>query len=229
MRIRQRSRIAPVVHHLRPLSTYSSPSRSIRSWMFVASELATSGSVMANAERISPSSSGRSQRSFCSSVPNCVSTSMLPVSGALQLHASGAMGAAAHDLGQRRVLDVRQPGAVLRVGMEEVPQPAAARLRLELLHDRRIGVRVAGRAELLLEHRLGGIDALVHERVQALGEVLAALGGLEVHPGIITGRASRRRARRWGNYSRAGAADVVPTRPAQHLRGLIRMGARAWS
>ena len=58
--------------------------------MFVASELATSGSVIANAERISPSSSGRSQRSFCSSVPNCVSTSMLPVSGAAQFTASGA-------------------------------------------------------------------------------------------------------------------------------------------
>ena len=59
--------------------------------MFVASELATSGSVIAKAERISPSSSGRSQRSFCSSVPKSVSTSMLPVSGAEQLHASDAM------------------------------------------------------------------------------------------------------------------------------------------
>ena len=60
MKIRQRSRIAPEVHHLRPLRTYSSPSRSIRSWMLRASEDATSGSVIANAERISPSSSGRS-------------------------------------------------------------------------------------------------------------------------------------------------------------------------
>ena len=59
--------------------------------MLVASELATSGSVITNAERISPSSSGRSQRSFCSGVPNRLSTSMLPVSGAAQLHASGAM------------------------------------------------------------------------------------------------------------------------------------------
>ena len=58
----------------------------------MASELATSGSVMAKAERISPSSSGRSQRSCCSGVPNIVSTSMLPVSGAEQLHASEAIG-----------------------------------------------------------------------------------------------------------------------------------------
>ena len=80
-----------MVHHLRPLMTYSSPSRSIRVAMFVASELATSGSVIAKPERISPSSSGRSQRSFCSGVPNRCSTSMLPVSGAAQLIASGAI------------------------------------------------------------------------------------------------------------------------------------------
>ena len=60
--------------------------------MLVASELATSGSVIANAERISPSSSGISQRSFCSAVPNWCSTSMLPVSGAEQLQASEAIG-----------------------------------------------------------------------------------------------------------------------------------------
>src|SRR5260370_31700664 len=54
MKILQRSRAAPEIHHLRPLSTYSSPSRLIVSWMLVAAELATSGSVMAKAERISP-------------------------------------------------------------------------------------------------------------------------------------------------------------------------------
>ena len=59
--------------------------------MFVASELATSGSVIAKAERISPSSSGISQRSFCSGVAKWKSTSMLPVSGAEQLQASDAM------------------------------------------------------------------------------------------------------------------------------------------
>ena len=59
--------------------------------MLVASEVATSGSVIAKPERISPSSSGRSQRSFCAGVANCESTSMLPVSGAEQLQASEAM------------------------------------------------------------------------------------------------------------------------------------------
>ena len=38
MKIAQRSDAAPEIHHLRPLSTYSSPSRVIESWMLVASD-----------------------------------------------------------------------------------------------------------------------------------------------------------------------------------------------
>ena len=87
---RQRGSAAPEVHHLRPLMTYSSPSRSIRVSMFVASLLATAGSVIPNAERIRPSSNGSSHSRFCSSVPRRWSSSMLPVSGASQLSASGA-------------------------------------------------------------------------------------------------------------------------------------------
>src|SRR4051812_3396343 len=90
MRIRQFGFIAPDDHHLRPVTTYASPSRSIRAWMLVASELATSGSVMQKADRICPSSSGASHCSFCSALPNIASTSMLPVSGAEQFIASGA-------------------------------------------------------------------------------------------------------------------------------------------
>ena len=51
---------------------------------------ATSGSVMAYAERISPSRRGLSHRCCCSGEPCKESTSMLPVSGALQLNTSGA-------------------------------------------------------------------------------------------------------------------------------------------
>src|SRR6478735_6798967 len=58
--------------------------------MLVASLLATSGSVIANAERMSPRSNGSSHFSCCSGVPNCASTSMLPVSGAAQLRTAGA-------------------------------------------------------------------------------------------------------------------------------------------
>ncbi len=66
---RQRGSPAPLVHHLRPLTTYSSPSRLMLARMLVASEEATSGSVIAKHERISPSRSGRSHLSFCSSDP----------------------------------------------------------------------------------------------------------------------------------------------------------------
>ncbi len=55
----------------------------------MASELATAGSVIRKAERISPSRSGPSHFSCCSGVPNLVKISMLPVSGAEQLSDSG--------------------------------------------------------------------------------------------------------------------------------------------
>ena len=58
--------------------------------MLRASEEATSGSVIEKPERIVPSSNGASHRCFCSGVPNMCSSSMLPVSGAAQLIASGA-------------------------------------------------------------------------------------------------------------------------------------------
>ena len=59
--------------------------------MLVASDEATSGSVMQNADRIVPSSNGSSHCFFCSSLPYRSRTSMLPVSGALQLNTYGAM------------------------------------------------------------------------------------------------------------------------------------------
>ena len=57
--------------------------------MFLASLDATSGSVMAKHDRMSPSSSGTSHRSFCSAVPNSERISMFPVSGAAEFTASG--------------------------------------------------------------------------------------------------------------------------------------------
>mmetsp|Transcript_2769 Transcript_2769/g.9347 ORF Transcript_2769/g.9347 Transcript_2769/m.9347 type:complete len:207 (-) Transcript_2769:1312-1932(-) len=90
MQILQSGLPAPVIHHLRPLSTSSSPSMRTVACMLVASDEATSGSVIAKQERISPASRGSSHRAFCSAVPNMCKTSMLPVSGALQLKSSGA-------------------------------------------------------------------------------------------------------------------------------------------
>ena len=65
----QRGSPAPEVHHLRPFSTYASPSRLIEAWILVASDEATAGSVIAKPERISPASSGSSHCFFCSGVP----------------------------------------------------------------------------------------------------------------------------------------------------------------
>ena len=89
MQILQRGSVAPVVYHLCPLMTYSPPSLTIDACTLVASLDATAGSVIAKHERISPSSSGVSQRACCSGVPYSMSVSMLPVSGALQLKHSG--------------------------------------------------------------------------------------------------------------------------------------------
>ena len=69
MAILQRGSVALVVYHLWPLITYWSPSRTIELSMLVASLDATFGSVIAKQERISPASSGFSQRSCCSGVP----------------------------------------------------------------------------------------------------------------------------------------------------------------
>lgn len=90
MKILQSGFIAPEMYHLRPVTTYSSPSRRMSVVMLVASEEATSGSVIANAERISPASSGSSHCFCCRSSPNWASTSMFPVSGAAQFRAVGA-------------------------------------------------------------------------------------------------------------------------------------------
>src|SRR5918996_1643207 len=60
MKMRTLHRLSPMpdVHHLWPLMTYWSPSRTIDDSMLVASDDATLGSVIANAERILPSRSG---------------------------------------------------------------------------------------------------------------------------------------------------------------------------
>ena len=56
--------------------------------MFVASDDATSGSVIAKADLVLPSNRGFKYLFFCSSVPYRTNTSMLPVSGAEQLNTS---------------------------------------------------------------------------------------------------------------------------------------------
>jgi hypothetical protein len=69
MAILQCGCVAPVVYHFRPLMTSSSPSFTIVACTLVASLDATSGSVIAKHERVSPSSSPGSHRARCSGVP----------------------------------------------------------------------------------------------------------------------------------------------------------------
>src|SRR3954468_9123599 len=59
-------------------------------WMLVASEDATAGSVIRNAERIFPSRIGSHHCFMCYGLPYLRSVSMFPVSGAEQLNTSGA-------------------------------------------------------------------------------------------------------------------------------------------
>ena len=64
MAILQRGSPAPEIHHFRPLITYSSPSRTILRFDVRGIRGSDAGSVIAKHERISPASSGFSQRSF---------------------------------------------------------------------------------------------------------------------------------------------------------------------
>src|SRR5215207_7645676 len=89
----RKSATEPLVeNHLWPSITHSSPSRTARVRSSVGSDPATSGSVIENADRRSPASSGASQRSFCSSVPAMARTSLLPESVGWLPNALGASG-----------------------------------------------------------------------------------------------------------------------------------------
>ncbi len=133
---------------------------------------------------------------------------MLPVSGAEQLHASEAIGERPRISASGRVVGVGEPGAVLGVGQEHVPQPRLARAHLELLHDRRAGGGgCPDSRSCALVDRLGGVDVLVHERAQALLEFGAALAGLEVHRSssvTAMGLGSSRMSEQGASYRAAG-------------------------
>ena len=154
--------------------------------MLRASLDATAGSVIENALRISPSSSGSSHCLRCSSVANRCRVSMLPVSGAAQLITSGAISSApAGQLGQRRVLQV---GQARHRRQEQVPQAALLGQDLQFLDDRRDGVVVGPRlGPVLVVGRLGGEDEFRHERRQAFVVVLRLGRHREVHVATLKG------------------------------------------
>src|SRR5581483_2045765 len=107
----------------------------------------------------------------------------------------GGDGGAAHDLGQRGVVGVGQPVRPFGlVGQEQVPEPAAAGLDLELLDDRRVVVRIARGRHLLLVDVLRRVDALGHEPRQLSVQLLAPGAGGEVHAQlffVVVRRAAR--------------------------------------
>ena len=133
--------------------------------MLVASDEATSGSVIAKQERISPASSGSSHRRFCSR--RAVADEHLHVAG-VGRRAVEDLGRerrrAPHDLAERRVLEVGQPGAVARsragtgsTGPRRAPSASAPRRS-------RVGCQRSPSAICRWNVASFGIDVLVHER-----------------------------------------------------------------
>src|ERR1700736_5032920 len=85
------------------------------------------------------------------------------------------------DLGQRRVLNVGESRTEALVRHEQVPQPAPASLRLELLHHRRDAMRHRGWRELAPVPLLGRAHTLVEKDPQLVLELAHPWRLGEVH------------------------------------------------
>ena len=179
MKTSQRGSAAPEVNHLRPLMTYSSPSRSIRVSMFVASELATAGSVIANPERIGAVEQ-RTQPPLLLRV-GADEVQQLHVAGVGRRAVGGFRGevqAPPGQLGERGVLELGEAGLL---GEEEVPEAELLGRLLQVLHDRRQGGVVGtGGGAVLVVRRLRGEDVLGEEPGEQALELDGAVGGLGI-------------------------------------------------
>ena len=92
----------------------------------------------------------------------------------------------AHDLAQRRVLEVGEAGAVLGLGRGTGSRGRGlAGLGLQLLHDRRREVRIARLDALGAVHRLGRAHDLVVERDEHLPHLVAAGARCKLHWGLL--------------------------------------------
>ena len=100
----------------------------------------------------------------------------------------GRPGDAAHDLGQRGVFQVGQPGAEVAFRQEQVPQPGGARLGLQLLDDRHRLPAVRRHGDLVVVGVLVRVDMVVEEGQQAGAELLDLFGIGEVHGVLPFGR-----------------------------------------
>ena len=154
----------------------------MRDWMLVASDEATSGSVIAKHERISPASSGSSHRRLL--LGRAVAGEHFHVAGVGRRaveHLRRDIGDAAHDLAERRVFEVGQAGAVLALRQEQVPQPRGARLRLSAPRRSRVGCQRSPSAICRWKVGFVRIDVLVHERGEPALEIAAPSDSLEHH------------------------------------------------
>ena len=146
----------------------------MRLWRFVASELATNGSVIAKHERISPSSSGPQELLLLQRRAELGEDLHVAGVGRGAVRGLAQQRVATHDLAQRCVLDVGEARRPLRVREEEVPETSPARLGLQLLHDRRVEVRVAGLLDLAPVDGNRGCEPLVDEGLQLIAELQGA-------------------------------------------------------
>ena len=150
---------APVDHHLRPLMTTSSPSTTAVAAMLVASEEATSGSVMR--ERGADPAVEQRLEPGAPLLLVAVLQQHLHVAGVrrVAVEHQRRQRRASPSLGERRVVDVGQPlaavgaeplgvVAVVLARQEEVPQPLRAGLGLQLGdHRQRVPGVAAGLAQ----------------------------------------------------------------------------------
>ena len=110
-----------------------------------------------------------------------------------------------------RVVDVGQPGDRRQ---EQVPQPAALRLDLEVLDHRRHDVRLAGGEQLLtllLVDLLGRVDVRVHEVLEPLHVLLRRRRQGKVHV-VLLRRSSPSRTVSSRAVTVLGRGDLSPRR-----------------
>jgi hypothetical protein len=117
---------------------------------------------------------------------------------------------AAHELAQRSVLAIGQPGAPFGFRQEQVPEPLRARFGLELLHDRRLRPGRRTGAQLSLVGALVGGDLRLDERANAL---LERRGGRHrCHAGPLSHGRSENRLAPEQRGSQRGAAIPATVR-----------------
>ena len=175
MRIANRARCALLMNHLWPLITHSSPSWYAHVLMSVGSEPATSGSVIAKHDALTPSHNGFRYFCFCSSVPQCNSVCMLPSSGACALMANGpklARAASACTIASSTWPSPIPPHSWGMWG-SQIPRSLRSRAHLDDAFDE-LSVVVA------IHRLLEGPHHLVDQRAHAVADVFELGGETEV-------------------------------------------------